>query len=161
MIPVGSYVYRLFDTSGGLLYIGMSANPELRIKSHSSKSWGARISGATLEGPYPRSECERVEHDAILAERPAHNVASKFGLRAVEIAHSCNRFEPPPANRRALSHSPHLQQLTISEAAKALGVSIQTLRRWEAQGKISARRTLGGQRRFAQSEIDRAKAGAR
>lgn len=52
------------------------------------------------------------------------------------------------------------KQLTISEAAKALGVSIQTVRRWEAQGKISAARTLGDQRRFAQSEIDRAKGGA-
>lgn len=51
------------------------------------------------------------------------------------------------------------QELTISEAAKALGVSIQTLRRWESQGKISARRTLGDQRRFPISEIERAKAG--
>lgn len=53
------------------------------------------------------------------------------------------------------------KQLTISEAAEALGVSIQTLRRWESQGKITATRTLGDQRRFAQSEIDRAMAGAR
>ena len=39
--------------------------------------------------------------------------------------------------------------LSIQEAAKALGVSTQTLRRWEKQGKITpAHRTKGRQRRY-------------
>lgn len=36
----------------------------------------------------------------------------------------------------------------ISEAAKALGVSPDTLRRWEAAGKITSERTSGGHRRY-------------
>lgn len=38
--------------------------------------------------------------------------------------------------------------LTISEAAKALGVSAQTLRRWDREGKLKGERTKGGQRRY-------------
>lgn len=36
----------------------------------------------------------------------------------------------------------------IGEAAKVLGVSIPTLRRWEATGKIAAEHTTGGHRRY-------------
>jgi putative resolvase len=36
----------------------------------------------------------------------------------------------------------------IGQAAKALGVSISTLRRWEAEGKIKPSRTEGGTRRY-------------
>lgn len=36
----------------------------------------------------------------------------------------------------------------IREAAKALGVSIDSLRRWEKQGLITSERTAGGHRRF-------------
>jgi predicted site-specific integrase-resolvase len=36
----------------------------------------------------------------------------------------------------------------IGETAKALGVSITTLRRWEAAGKLSAEHTAGGHRRY-------------
>jgi putative resolvase len=38
--------------------------------------------------------------------------------------------------------------LTISEAAKRLGVSAQTLRRWDREGKLPSERTKGGQRRY-------------
>lgn len=39
--------------------------------------------------------------------------------------------------------------VTIKEAAKFLGVSTQTLRRWEREGKgIAVQRTKGGQRRY-------------
>ena len=38
--------------------------------------------------------------------------------------------------------------LTISEAAKALGVSAQTLRRWDREGKLKPEHTKGGQRRY-------------
>lgn len=36
----------------------------------------------------------------------------------------------------------------IGEAAQALGVSITTLRRWEAAGRLSAEHTAGGHRRY-------------
>ncbi len=39
--------------------------------------------------------------------------------------------------------------ISIGEAAKLLGVSTKTLRRWEVQGKLkSTERTVGGQRRY-------------
>lgn len=39
--------------------------------------------------------------------------------------------------------------VTIGEAAKALGVSVPTLRRWEAEGRLTPdERTSGGQRRY-------------
>ena len=48
----------------------------------------------------------------------------------------------------------------IGEAAKILGVSVGTVRRWEQEGKISAIRTLGGQRRFRRDDLDKAKGAA-
>ena len=48
--------------------------------------------------------------------------------------------------------------LTPGAAAAQLGISIETLRRWEKAGKITAFRTPGGQRRFDRAEIDRLRA---
>ncbi len=45
--------------------------------------------------------------------------------------------------------------LYIGDAARRLGVSIKTLRRYEAAGRISARRTPGNQRKFSAADIDR------
>lgn len=39
-------------------------------------------------------------------------------------------------------------KVSIGQAAKELGVSIDTLRRWERQGKITASRTASGHRRY-------------
>jgi len=38
--------------------------------------------------------------------------------------------------------------ISIGEAAAVLGVSITTLRRWEASGKLVAEHTVGGHRRY-------------
>ena len=39
-------------------------------------------------------------------------------------------------------------KVSISQAAKELGVTAKTLRRWEEQGKIEVERTAGGHRRY-------------
>lgn len=41
-----------------------------------------------------------------------------------------------------------MTNLSVSEAAKLLGVSTKTLHRWEAAGKIKSVRTAGGHRRY-------------
>lgn len=46
------------------------------------------------------------------------------------------------------------QMVAVGDAARLLGVSVKTIRRWEASGKISGRRTPGGQRRFRLSGIN-------
>lgn len=38
--------------------------------------------------------------------------------------------------------------VSVGEAAEALGVSITTLRRWEASGRLAAEHTAGGHRRY-------------
>ncbi len=43
--------------------------------------------------------------------------------------------------------------LSISKAAKELGVSTDTLRNWEKKGQISADRTDGGARRYSKSQL--------
>jgi excisionase family DNA binding protein len=51
----------------------------------------------------------------------------------------------------------HEQRLvfTSSQAARYLGVSLATIRRWTDAGHISCYRTPGGQRRFAREQLDR------
>ncbi|MFX1298917.1 MAG: helix-turn-helix domain-containing protein [Promethearchaeota archaeon] len=43
----------------------------------------------------------------------------------------------------------------IDEAAFLLGVCPKTIRRWDAAGKITCYRTLGGHRRISLGEIER------
>ena len=47
------------------------------------------------------------------------------------------------------------QQYTIGEAARALGVSIDTIRRWDREGKIETARDSGNRRVVAATEIER------
>jgi diguanylate cyclase (GGDEF)-like protein/PAS domain S-box-containing protein len=45
-------------------------------------------------------------------------------------------------------------EYTIQEASAKLGIPVQKLRRWDAQGVLVARRTDGGHRRYAREIID-------
>lgn len=45
--------------------------------------------------------------------------------------------------------------LSVGETARRMGVSIDTIRRWERDGKIVGIRTPGNQRRFPITEVQR------
>jgi molybdopterin-binding protein len=47
------------------------------------------------------------------------------------------------------------EMLTLGEAAKAIGVSQDTLRRWDRAGKIRIRRDERNRRRVPRSEVER------
>ena len=49
------------------------------------------------------------------------------------------------------------QTLTASEAARALGISLDTLRRWDRAGRIRVERDAANRRRVPVSEIERLK----
>lgn len=51
--------------------------------------------------------------------------------------------------------------LSIKEASEFLGISIDTLRRWERVGKITSMRTQGGHRRYDKKELIKFKTGDR
>ena len=47
------------------------------------------------------------------------------------------------------------QWVTITAAAHFLGVSQDTLRRWEKKGALIPRRTVGGHRRYSRKQLER------
>lgn len=49
------------------------------------------------------------------------------------------------------------QDYTASEAAAALGISLDTLRRWDKAGRIKVKRDAGNRRFVTAKEIDRAR----
>ena len=54
---------------------------------------------------------------------------------------------PQPRNERQLV-------FTSSQAARYLGVSLATVRRWTDAGHVSCYRTPGGQRRFSRDQLE-------
>jgi excisionase family DNA binding protein len=53
---------------------------------------------------------------------------------------------PPNGDRQLL--------FTSSQAARYLGVSLATIRRWADAGHLACYRTPGGQRRFSREQLD-------
>jgi molybdopterin-binding protein len=52
------------------------------------------------------------------------------------------------------------QTLSAAEAARALGISLDTLRRWDRAGKIRVERDSANRRVVAAAEVERLKGGA-
>jgi molybdopterin-binding protein len=51
--------------------------------------------------------------------------------------------------------NPDTARLRVGQAAEMLGVSVETLRRWEAEGRLRMERTEGGQRVVDVDEVTR------
>jgi predicted GIY-YIG superfamily endonuclease len=76
-------LYRLRDSQGKLLYVGISGNPGRRFHQHSKdKPWWPQVASSTMEHFDTRREAEAAEMDAIKTERPAFNVVHNDGKQA-------------------------------------------------------------------------------
>lgn len=68
-------LYRVFNRAGGLLYIGISHNPDVRLGQHSqTKDWWSEVHERRIERFDARSDAETAERRAIEGERPIWNL---------------------------------------------------------------------------------------
>ena len=67
-------LYRFFDATGQLLYVGITGRQSRRARDHRRHaSWWDLASAATFERFAYRSVALAAEREAIAAERPIHN----------------------------------------------------------------------------------------
>ncbi len=68
-------LYRHFNATGDLLYVGISLSAVQRLGQHMEKAkWAEKIAKVTVEWHESRADAERAEREAIKREKPAHNV---------------------------------------------------------------------------------------
>lgn len=68
-------LYRFWDSSDVLLYVGITLNPGERWKQHrADKPWWSEVAKVTVENHPDRAAVLDAERDAILAEGPKYNI---------------------------------------------------------------------------------------
>ena len=73
-------VYRIYDSDGSLLYVGMGRNPMGRWSSHAEQhQWWQRAASFRVEWFATRKEAAREELNAIRAEDPECNIYARPG----------------------------------------------------------------------------------
>ena len=77
------YVYRIFDKTGRLIYVGCSYNPEVRINTHRTQMWwGDQIHRIKLTVHPNKRAGHHAEKLAIHSEHPRWNVSGRWAHRA-------------------------------------------------------------------------------
>lgn len=67
-------LYRLFDGTGSLLYVGITNDPETRWSYHArQKEWWPQVHERTVDWKATRTEAEAAEAEAIGRENPRWN----------------------------------------------------------------------------------------
>lgn len=77
-----AYLYRCFDDTGRLIYVGSTRNLAQRLDLHRDRSWWAQQVRRVVARVLPTSSAAHAaEIEAIRAERPRWNVASRWASR--------------------------------------------------------------------------------
>ncbi|MFD9443385.1 GIY-YIG nuclease family protein [Streptomyces sp. NPDC060001] len=94
-------VYRIYDRTESLLYIGMGNNPMNRWSAHAAQhAWWVEASSFRVQWYATRVEARAVEKEAILSEDPKHNIHGRPGWGKFVAEAYPRRIE---ANRRMLA----------------------------------------------------------
>lgn len=89
-LPERTVVYRLFDFTGRLLYVGIAVDISRRLGKHRrDKTWWPQVSYATLSWYADRPLAEDDELRAIRLEAPVFNIQGRGGPLQ-------SRSTPPP-----------------------------------------------------------------
>jgi predicted GIY-YIG superfamily endonuclease len=82
-------LYRLFDSEGRLLYVGIAFDPRSRLSDHArQKEWWPTVADRTIEWHATRTEAAAAEVTAIRSEKPLYNVRDTEEEHARRAAHA-------------------------------------------------------------------------
>lgn len=96
-------LYRLYDVNNGLLYVGISANPDVRWGQHSqTKPWWSEVADRKVEWHQMRADAAEAERVAIKAERPVWN-----------LQHAVGEVVDSEAGRLFAEYRNHVEELRI------------------------------------------------
>lgn len=99
-------LYRLFDSAGTLLYVGISLNVAQRMSQHRAvKPWWDDVASIQLATYPDRASVLEAERAAITNEHPLHNILGKVWPTAVEAGPSgrvLDRLAVSSAKRKQL-----------------------------------------------------------
>lgn len=141
--PERTALYRLYDAEGQLLYVGISWQPDERLRDHrlgARKEWTRLVALRTLAWFDSRSEAEAAEFVAIKRERPLHNGTHNYESVAFD-----------PAGWLIPTH--------IYRKVEALAESIRseiTSGRWPQGHRIPSARTLSAASGISTAAVNRA-----
>lgn len=78
-------LYRHFSRDGALLYVGISLRPLRRLGEHGDSKWFDEIAKVEMERFPTRLHALTAEREAIISERPIHNVIHNRPKRRREV----------------------------------------------------------------------------
>jgi predicted GIY-YIG superfamily endonuclease len=90
-------LYRFYDSTGRLLYVGITSNPVARFRQHrQDKVWWSDVADIKMQHFGSRTDLEMAEKIAIRDERPLWNVmhARKVDSQSVDKAKKSHSSEP-------------------------------------------------------------------
>lgn len=67
------YIYRHYDATGRLLYVGCTSNPDKRPYVRAGRSWMGDSAKVVVDGPYEWVEALEIEECSIRSGNPLHN----------------------------------------------------------------------------------------
>ena len=116
-----AYLYRHYDETGALLYVGISNHVGRRTDDHAKHSgWFERIAKIDVKRFDSRSEALSAERTAIVAEAPLYNVQHKPKLPAIT---------PIYVTKENITRSVVLRPLyDVARAAEVLGISTRAVK---------------------------------
>lgn len=120
-------LYRFYDASGVLLYVGITADPGARFKQHrNDKEWWTEVANIRIEKLPTRIAVLEAERTAIREERPLWNVTHNEALTAVrsprgDVRDHYGRLIASAAPRWCEIAARHPQLVAVEQYIKAVG----------------------------------------
>lgn len=128
-------VYRLWDASGELLYIGSAYEPEVRCKEHQKKPWWPEVASRTEEWHSNRSTAYTEELKAIAVERSKYNKMGTPGYTAPVSEKTRQRNALASVRQKLVTQSGCVKNDT-HDAAREAGYSSDEARRLGKMAQI-------------------------